>query len=90
MSRIKFEAKDYVNYLSSEGKILSLVHYSGSDPDGRGRALIINEIDRVAVMLEDCGDPKETGIRAGYLVNYMKHPEGGETKIVGTPGKIRE
>jgi hypothetical protein len=88
MARITFEARDYLNRLKDENCILRLVHFIGEYPDGRGQALVLNDEDRVAVMLEDCGDPTVSGIRAGDLVNYVTHPEG-EPKIVGTPATIR-
>ena len=88
MGKITLEARDYLNHLQSENRILHLVHFIGEYPDGRGRALVLNDEDRVAVMLEDCGDPTESGIHAGDLVNYVLHPEG-EPKIVGSPATLR-
>ena len=82
------EAKEYLDLLKDEKAILCLAHYSGDACDGRGQAVIVDEEHQIAVMLEDCGFPEETGIRAGYLVKYVLDPEG-EPKIVGTPATIR-
>jgi hypothetical protein len=88
MDEIRLEARDYLNHLKSGGQILHLARFKGSECVGRGYALILTEEDRVAVMLEDCGDPMDTGIRAGDLVNYVTHPEA-ESKAVGSPASIR-
>ena len=67
-------------------QILLMARYRGGVCVGRGQALILNTVDRVAVMLEDCGD---TGVRAGNLVNYIVHPEA-EPMIVGSPASCRD
>jgi len=85
------EAKEYLNLLKNGKEILRLVHYTGDAPDGRGRALIINEQHQIAVMLEDCHF-SVTGVGPGHLVKYARHPEGGDDadgRIVGTPAMIR-
>ncbi len=82
------EAREYLDLLKDENAIIRLTHFSGVTCDGRGYAVIIDEDHQIAAMLEDCGSPEETGIRAGYLVKYVLHPEG-EPKIVGTPATIR-
>ena len=64
-----------------------MARYRETECVGRGHALILNDEDRVAVMLEDCGDPGDSGVRAGNLVNYLIHPEA-EPKIVGNPASI--
>ena len=88
MSDIRFEARDYLNYLQSGNQIIGVAHYTGTERDGKGRALILNSDDRVAVMLEDCGDPSDSGVRAGDLINYIQPPEA-EPRIVGTPASVR-
>ena len=55
---------------------------------GKDRLSIIDEEHQIAVMLEDCGSPSETGIHNGYIVKYVLHPES-EPKIVGSPASIR-
>ena len=84
MDEIRLEARDYLNHLQAGGKILLMARYREDECVGRGRALILNGEDRVAVMLEDCG---HSGIRAGNLVNYIVHQEA-EPKIVGNPASI--
>ena len=83
------EAREYLDLLKDENAILHLAHYSEDTCDGRGRAVILDEGHQIAVMLEDCGSPEMTGIRAGYLVKYIRHPESEEPKIVGSPATIR-
>ncbi len=85
MADIKLEARDFLNYLQSGGRILRLARFEGLECVGRGQALILSDEDRIAVMLENCGD---SGVRAGDLVNYFIHPEA-EPKIVGSPASIR-
>jgi hypothetical protein len=87
MDENRFEARDYLNRLQKS--ILVMACYREDRCVGRGHALILNGDDRVAIMLEDCGDPAESGIRAGNLVNYIIHPEVSEPKIVGNPASIR-
>jgi hypothetical protein len=82
------EAKEYLDLLKDEKAILRFAHYRGDKCDGRGHAVIIDADQRIAVMLEDCGDAKDTGIGAGNIVKYLLHPEG-EPKIVGTPATIK-
>ncbi len=88
MDEIKLEAREYLNYLRSANQILRLARFQGKECVCHGDALILNERDGIAVMLEDCGCPKESGIRAGNLVNYVTHPEA-EPKIVGSPASVR-
>ena len=87
MDEGRLEARDYVNHLQAAGQILRLAGFREGECVGRGRALILNHEDRVAVMLEDCGDPAESSVRAGNSVNYIVHPDG-EPKIVGSPASI--
>jgi hypothetical protein len=82
------EAREYLDLLKDENAILRLAHYLEDTCDGRGHAVILDEEHQIAVMLEDCGSPEKTGIRAGYLVKYVLHPES-EPKIVGSPATIR-
>ena len=83
---MKFEARDYLNYLQEEGEILRLARYDAEQCIGRGRALVLSREDGVAVMLEDCGST--TGIRGGDIVNFVEHPEA-ETKLVGSTASVR-
>ncbi len=87
MDEIRLEARDYLNHLQAAGQILLLARYREAECVGRGRALILNHQDRVAVMLENCGEPKDSGVRAGHLVNYIEHPEA-EPTIAGSPASI--
>lgn len=82
------EAKEYLDLLRDENTILRLTHYSGEDPDGSGDAVVIDEEHQIAVMLQDCGDPDETFVKAGAIVKFIRHPEA-EPKIVGSPAYAR-
>lgn len=78
------DGKEFVNRLkdSGTGDLLRLAHYNGEECDGRGTALVLN--DEIAVMLEDCGDPRRTGVAVAAFVRYATHE--GESRIVGEPG----
>lgn len=83
---IRLEARDYLNYLKSNGRIIRMARFNGDKSVGTGDALILNDEDHIAIMLTNCGDPSDTGIRAGDLVNFVGHPEA-ITKIVGSPAR---
>ncbi|MEZ6052550.1 MAG: hypothetical protein R3C02_14375 [Planctomycetaceae bacterium] len=81
------EAKEYLDLLRDEKDIIRLAHYADDRCDGRGNAVIIDTEHNIAVMMEDCGDPDATLIKAGALVQYIEHPEA-EPKIVGSPAYV--
>jgi hypothetical protein len=81
------EAREYLNCANDERRIIRLAHYRGDACDGRGNALIVDSNSRIAVMLENCGDPDATLVKAGAIVSYVLHPEA-EPKIVGTPAYV--
>lgn len=78
------EAKEYLDRLRDKKAIIHLAHYDGDRCDGRGKAFVIDEEHQIAVMLQDCGDPDETLIKAGAVVKFILHQEA-EPKIVGSP-----
>jgi hypothetical protein len=39
-------------------------------------------------MLENCGDPNDTGVATGDIVGYFLHPEA-EARITGSPARVR-
>ena len=82
------EAREYLDLLKDEKAILRLAHFTDDQCDGRGHAVLIDDKHQIAVMLEDCGFPEDSGVRAGDLVKYVIHPEA-EPKIVGSPARIR-
>jgi hypothetical protein len=82
------EAKEYLDFLKDANAIIRLAHFCGDDCDGRGQAAVLAEEYQIAVMLEDCGDPNRSGVRAGDLVKYVVHPEV-EPKIIGSPASVR-
>jgi len=82
------EAREYLDLLKDEKAILYLAYYEGDQCDGRSHAVILDEEDQIAVMLENCGNKKPPQILAGDFVKYVLHPEA-EPKIVGTPARLR-
>jgi len=68
---------------SDDQRMLRLAHYANDECDGRCNAVILDEGNHIAVMLEDCGDPVVTLVKAGALVKYFEHPEA-EPRIVGS------
>lgn len=81
------EAKEYLDLLRGKNLIIRLAHYTNDKCDGRGNALILDKQHRIAVMVEDRGEPNNTLIKAGALVQYIEHPEA-EAKIVGSPAYV--
>lgn len=81
------EAKEFLDLLRDDGDIIRLASYDGERCNGRGHAVIFSDEERIAVMLEDCGDANTTLVKAGALVQFVIHPEA-EPKIVGTPAYI--
>lgn len=82
------EAREFLDAAKDAGLILRLAHYIGSECVGRGQALVLDAKTHIAVMLENCGDPAETGIYAGDIVGFFHHPEA-EPRIVGSPATVR-
>ncbi len=78
------EAREYLDLLKDEKAIIRLAHYDGDICDGRGFAVVIDEDERIAVLLEDCGS---SGVRAGAIVAFITHPEA-EPRIVGSPAYV--
>ena len=86
------EAKEYLDLLRDEKlrdekEILRLASYDGEHCNGRGDAVVIDKEYQIAVMLQDCGFPDETRIKAGAIVKFIRHPEA-EPKIVGSPAYV--
>jgi hypothetical protein len=81
------EAREFLNLVRDNQRIIRVAHYTDDACDGRGNALVLDSNSRIAVMLENCGDPDETLIKAGAIINYVLHPEA-EPKIVGTPAYV--
>jgi len=81
------EPREFLDLLRDDQQILCLAHYANDECDGRGNAVILDEENHIAVMLQDCGDPVATLVRAGALVKYFEHPEA-EPRIVGRPAYV--
>lgn len=82
------QAREFLDAATDADLIVRLASYSGDQCVGRGRALIIDRDNRIAMMLEDCGDPIDTGAAAGSVVCYFQHPEA-ESRITGSPASVR-
>jgi hypothetical protein len=65
-----------------------LAAYNGTACVGRGHALVLDPDNRIAVMLESCGDPADSGYAAGDIVGFFLHPEA-EARITGSPARVR-
>jgi hypothetical protein len=81
------DAREYLNRLLEEGKIVRLTHRDGAQRVGQGHAIILNRTLQMAVMIEDCGSSAATAIRAGDVVSFLPQAEG-ESTIVGRPARI--
>ena len=81
------DAQEFVNELRDADHITRLAWYANENCIGRGDAIILDPYERVAVMVQDCGDPCQTGIKAGMVVKYGSHPEA-ERRIIGTPAVV--
>src|SRR5437867_12762269 len=85
---VVMEAREFLDAARDAGLVLSLVAYDGTEPVGRGRALVLDRDNRIAIMLENCGEPGDSGVAAGDIVGYFLHPEA-EARITGSPARIR-
>ena len=85
MSNEPMQAREFLDLLRDEGNLITLAHYNADGVcDGRSQAAVIDRDHRIAVMLENCGQPERTTIAAGAIVSFIEHPES-EPKIVGSP-----
>ena len=80
------QAREFFDAARDADLILQLAAYKGADCVGRGRSLIVDQEHCIAVMLENCGDPAESGFAAGDMVSYFLHPEA-EARISGNPAR---
>lgn len=82
------EAREFLGAARDAALVRRLSVYSGSEFVGRGQALILDKDNRIAVMLENCGDPVDSRVTAGDIVGYFLHPEA-EARITGSPASVR-
>ncbi|MEX0714637.1 MAG: hypothetical protein WD278_20030 [Pirellulales bacterium] len=83
------DAREYLATAQANQRIVQLAKYDETDQCvGRGRALVIDPQQRIAVMLEHCGFPGITLVRAGNLVQYVPGT-GAEWRIAGDPVDIQ-
>lgn len=79
-----WSAQEFVDGFRETRALMELSHYTDGKCDGRGWALILSDIKGVAIMLEDCGQPEKTLIKAGAIVNFSCG-RGRQPRIVGEP-----
>jgi hypothetical protein len=79
------DAQKYVDGLHEQGDVLRLASFDGNGwCNGRGKAIVIDRKESMAIMLENCGRVTITNVKQGAVVKFSKKP-GGEPHIVGSP-----
>ena len=78
------DAQQFVDDFRDTRALIRLAHFTGNRCDGRGWALILNDDLGIAIMVEDCGAPETTLVKAGAVVNFTLPPRK-EPRIVGDP-----
>jgi hypothetical protein len=76
------DAQEFVDGFRDTRALIRLSHFSGNRCDGRGWALILSDDDGIAIMIEDCGEPETTFVKAGAVVNFTCPPRK-QPRIVG-------
>lgn len=82
------DARAYLTQAKATKRIIRVARYERDRCVGRGYAIIVDEAQLIAVMLEDCGDPDNSRVRAGDLVQYAMYADA-ELRIEGEPADIR-
>jgi hypothetical protein len=78
------QAREYLDMLKDQPQIIRLAYYEENGWSGRAHAVVFDQEQQVAVMLEDCPGITGTAVLAGAIVSYVTHPED-EPRIVGSP-----
>ncbi len=79
------DAQKYVDNLRKDGGIIRLAHFDKHGwCDGRGTAIVIDQKESMAMMLETCGRSGVTNVSQGAIVKFS-HNDGKEPRIVGSP-----
>jgi len=81
---LTMDAQQFVDSLRRTQAWIRLAHFDGDRCDGRGWALVLSDDQGIAVMVEDCGAPETTSIKAGAFVRFSR-PRKKEPRIVGPP-----
>jgi hypothetical protein len=89
------EAREFVDLLKDEKRIVRVAAYgtrlvNGREEEqciGRGHAVVIDERENIAILVEDCGTPYESGAARGAIVRFSSHPEA-EPRIIGSPAYL--
>lgn len=89
------DAREYVAAIVDDKAVLWVGVYDKADPErclGRGHAVLIDEEERMAIFVTDCGTANGGGLPRGTLVKVSRpHPEDrGELRVVGEPAFIKE
>ena len=80
------DAQEFITRAKDQGTLVRVAHFDDEGlPNGAGEALIVDGLNRIAVMLTEC-NKDETGIGPGAIVQFSRHPEArAEPRIVGRP-----
>lgn len=79
------DAQNYVAALHKKGDILRLASFDEQGwCNGRGKAIVLDRKESMAMMLENCGRAEQTDVRQGAIVKFRDQP-GGEPRIIGRP-----
>ena len=70
-------AKQFLESATRDGKVVRLARMVAGKCTGRGQGLILDRQQKLAVLLEDCGDPHENcqGIGVGAIVSFEHFPD---------------
>jgi len=86
------DAQEYVNG-AKPNRLITLQLYEGEDPVDPVKALVLDSESGIAIAIEDCGDPIETGIARGAIIQYSRHPEASTPssgpRVIGRPAYFR-
>jgi len=71
------DSKSYLKEAIKDKKVVRFARRIDGECTGRGRGLIIDDNNCIAVLLEDCGIPTRNheGLAAGALVHYCHLPD---------------
>ncbi len=87
------DAQQYLNEVTESGRIVRFARWLDSECTGRGRGLILDRDQCIAVLIEDCGVPSTTheGLAAGAIVHYYESPDApsDRVRVVDRPAYVQ-
>ena len=79
------DAHQFVDGLHANGSVLRLASFDDQGwCNGRGKAMVIDRKESIAIMLENCGRASVTNVQQGAIVKFSER-SGSEPRIVGGP-----